>query len=244
MKAMILAAGLGTRLKPLTNTLPKALLNVGPFTLLEFAILKLKNAGFNEIIINVHHFPELIRTYLAENNNFGCNIAISDESGHLLETGGGIKKASWFFTGEKAFLVYNVDIVGDLDLKKLYNHHLAESNIATLVLRRRETTRYLLFNQQMQLCAWENKATGEKRVARETHETLTPFAFSGIHVVSPDLIGMMQKEDRFSIIDTYLKIAGSLTVGGLIDESPLWADAGKPDSLAEAAKIAAEFSFK
>ena len=243
MKALILAAGLGTRLKPLTDTLPKALLNAGPYTLLEFAIRKLKNAGFNEIIINVHHFPDLIKKYLEENRNFDCSIAISDESGQLLDTGGGIKKASWFFDDLKPFLVYNVDIVGNLDLGKLYEQHLHSGNIATLVLRRRKTSRYLLFDKSMQLKAWENIATGEKRFVQVTDEPLQQFAFSGIHVINPELLGCMQDEVRFSIIDTYLKVAATHAVGGFIDESPLWADAGKPDSLAEASAIAALIKF-
>lgn len=243
MKALILAAGLGTRLKPLTDRLPKALLKAGPYTLLEFAIRKLKSAGFNEMIINVHHFPVLIKSYLEENRNFGCKISFSDESGKLLDTGGGIKKASWFFDDGKAFLVYNVDIIGDLDLGKLYAHHLASGNMATLVLRRRETSRYLLFNKRMQLKAWENRVTGEKRMVQQTHEPLQSFAFSGIHVINPELFGLMQDEDRFSIIDTYLKVAATHPVGGFIDESPLWADAGKPDSLADAGRIAEYIKF-
>ncbi|MCB9023826.1 MAG: nucleotidyltransferase family protein [Lentimicrobiaceae bacterium] len=239
MKAMILAAGLGTRMRPLTDNLPKALLPIGKYTLLEFAILKLKHAGFDQIIINVHHFPHLITSYLAEHKNFGCQIEISDESSRLLETGGGIKKAAWFFKDEKAVLIYNVDIVGDLDLQLLYKYHNESNNIATLVLRRRQTTRYLLFNNQMQLRAWQNVATGEQRIALQTSETLQAFAFSGIHMINPALVDFMQQEEAFSIIDTYLKIAGKLNVGGYVDESPLWADAGKPRSLEDASKIAA-----
>jgi NDP-sugar pyrophosphorylase family protein len=243
MKAMILAAGLGTRLRPLTDQMPKALLRIGPFTLLQFAILKLKNAGFNELIINVHHHADAIIDYLSENKNFDCNLSISDERDQLLDTGGGIKKASWFFNDGQPFLVYNVDIVTDLNLQQLYQHHLECLNLATLVVRRRKTSRYLLFDEFMQLKAWENRATGERRIVQMTREPLNPLAFSGIHVISPKLFDLMEKLDRFSIIDTYLRVAAKHPVGGYFDESPLWADAGKPDSLAEAGEIAAKIKF-
>jgi NDP-sugar pyrophosphorylase family protein len=243
MKAMILAAGLGTRLKPLTDQMPKALLQTGPYTLLQFAILKLKNAGFSDLIINVHHHADAIIEYLNENKNFDCNISISDERDQLLDTGGGIKKASWFFNDGQPFLVYNVDIVTDLNLQQLYQHHIECLNLATLVVRRRKTSRYLLFDEFMQLKAWENIATGEKRIVQMTREPLNPLAFSGIHVISPKLFDLMEKQDRFSIIDTYLRIAAKHPVGGYFDESPLWADAGKPDSLAEAGEIAGKIIF-
>jgi NDP-sugar pyrophosphorylase family protein len=243
MKAMILAAGLGTRLKPLTDQMPKALLQTGPYTLLQFAILKLKNAGFSDLIINVHHHADAIIEYLNKNKNFDCNISISDERDQLLDTGGGIKKASWFFNDGQPFLVYNVDIVTDLNLQQLYQHHIECLNLATLVVRRRKTSRYLLFDEFMQLKAWENIATGEKRIVQMTREPLNPLAFSGIHVISPKLFDLMEKQDRFSIIDTYLRIAAKHPVGGYFDESPLWADAGKPDSLAEAGEIAGKIRF-
>ncbi len=243
MKAMILAAGLGTRLKPFTDHTPKALLQVGPYTLLQFAILKLMNAGFNDIIVNVHHHADQIINYLDENNNFGCRISISDESEQLLDTGGGIKKAFWFFDDGKPFMVYNVDILTDLDLTKLYDHHLGSRNLATLVVRRRKTSRYLLFDEFMHLKAWENKATGEKRIVQMTREPLNPYAFSGIHIINPELFGLMEEWDRFSIIDTYLRVAATQTIGGFNDESLLWADAGKPDSLAEAGEVAAKIKF-
>lgn len=243
MKAMILAAGLGTRLRPMTDHTPKALLQAGPYTLLQFAILKLKNAGFTDLIVNVHHHADLVIAYLAENHNFDCSITISDERDQLLDTGGGIKKAAWFFSDEQPFLVYNVDIVTGLNLRQLYQHHIDSHNLATLVVRRRKTSRYLLFDEFMQLKAWENMATGEKRIVQMTREPLNPYAFSGIHVISPGIFGMMEQHDRFSIIDTYLRVAATKPVGGYFDDSPLWADAGKPDSLAEAGEIAAKIEF-
>jgi len=244
MKAMILAAGLGTRLKPLTDHTPKALLQAGPYTLLEFAVLKLVGAGFSDLIVNVHHHADKVIKYLADHKNFGCNISISDERDQLLDTGGGIRKASWFFSDGSPFLVYNVDIVTDLDLAALYRFHTGSMNLATLVVRRRKTSRYLLFDEFMKLKAWENVSTGEKRIVQMTSEPLNPYAFSGIHVISPEIFGLMEAQDRFSIIDTYLRVAATHPVGGYPDESLLWADAGKPDSLAEAGKIAAEIRLR
>ncbi|NTW23952.1 MAG: nucleotidyltransferase family protein [Lentimicrobium sp.] len=243
MKALILAAGLGTRLKPLTNQTPKALLPIGPYTLLQFAILKLKNSGFNELIINVHHHADQVISYLDKNKNFGCTLAISDEREQLLDTGGGIKKAAWFFNDNLPFLVYNVDIVTDLDLQLLYEHHKKYQNIATLVVRDRKTSRYLLFDNNMQLSAWKNVSTGEKRIAKPTAEPLSPYAFSGIHVINPQLFSLMEVQDRFSIIDTYLRIAATHPIGGYLDNSQLWADAGKPESLAEAGEIAEKIRY-
>ncbi|MFA6951324.1 MAG: nucleotidyltransferase family protein [Lentimicrobiaceae bacterium] len=240
MKAMILAAGLGTRLRPLTDTKPKALLRVGSYTLLEFAVKKLKKHGFNQIIINVHHLSNMIIDYLVEHDNFGCEIAISDESDKLLDTGGAIKKASWFFDDGAPFIVYNADIVSNIDLTDLYKYHLSTGNIATLAVRRRETTRYLLFNDMMQLTEWLNATTGLRKIVQLTSTPPQPFAFSGIHVIEPDIFQLLDDKDVFSIIDSYLRIAKKRSVGGYVDESTCFADAGKLDSLAEAGRIAWE----
>ena len=241
MKAMILAAGLGTRLKPLTNSRPKVLLEAGPYTLLEFAIRKLKSAGFDEIIINVHHFAPMVVDYLHRNANFGCQITISDESKALLDTGGALAKAAWFFDDHQPFLVYNADIVSNMDLGEFYRSHLAGDSLATLSVRSRETKRYLLFDANMRLCGWENIATAEKRIAFPTAAT-QPYAFSGIHAISPQLLPLLDK-GRFSIIDTYLKLAAEHPISGRVDHSLLWADAGKPESLGLAGEIAAEINF-
>jgi NDP-sugar pyrophosphorylase family protein len=243
MKAMILAAGLGSRLKPLTDHCPKALLQAGPYTLLEFAIRKLKAAGFDELIINVHHHAPMIISYLERNLNFGCEISISDESDQLLDTGGGIQKASWFFSDGQPFLVYNADIIGDLDLSALYACHLKQQSLATLVVRKRVTNRYLLFGTNSQLCGWENLQTGERRIARASSDPLMQLAFSGIHVINPKIFPLIQTKGRFSIIDTYLALAGSNLITGYLDESQLWADAGKPESLNQAGEIAKLITF-
>lgn len=243
MKAMILAAGLGTRLRPLTDNIPKALLNAGPYTLLEFSIRMLKKHGFTDIIVNVHHLADKVIEYLGVNNGFGCNISVSDERNELLDTGGGIKKASYFFDDGKPFLVYNADIVSDLDLSKLYEFHLQSGNMVTIVVRRRETTRYLLFDEWMQLTEWQNTSKGIRKIIKLTEKPPQPFAFSGIHVIDPAIFPFMPSYNNFSIIDAYLEIGKDHRIGGYVDEGSLFADAGKPDSLIAAAEIAAQIQL-
>lgn len=240
MKAMILAAGLGVRLQPLTNTIPKALLPVGPYTLLEFAIKKLKTSGVTDIIINVHHLADAIIDYLKVNNNFDCNISISDERGKLLDTGGAIKKVAWFFNDNNPFFVYNADIIGNIDLHELYKQHQRGGYIATLAVRRRKTTRYLLFNDLMQLTEWQNTSTGLRKIIQLTQTPPQPYAFSGIHVIDPSIFPLLGDKEVFSIIDIYIEIGKKYPVGGYLDESTLFVDAGKPDSLTEAGKIASD----
>lgn len=238
---MILAAGLGSRLKPLTDLTPKALLKAGPYTLLEFAVRKLKAAGICDIIVNVHHHVSQIEDYLSL-RTFGCNISVSDERSQLLDTGGGIKKASWFLQGSEPFIVYNADIVCGADLGDILSSHLKNGNLATLAVRRRETSRYLLFDDGMRLCGWENRNTGEQRISIPGRAT-TPLAFSGIHVINPEIFTLLPPEERFSIIHAYLALAGEHRIGGYHDTHPQWADAGKPESLEEAGRIASEIHF-
>ena len=157
MKAMIFAAGLGTRLKPLTDSTPKALLPINGKPMLEHVILKLKDAGFHQIAINVHHLGDQIINFLAANNNFGIQIHISDERDYLLDTGGGIKHAAAFLQGNEPFLIHNVDILSDIDLRALYNHHIETNPLATLLVSKRNTSRYLLFNKENKLCGWRNR---------------------------------------------------------------------------------------
>jgi len=161
MKAMIFAAGLGTRLKPLTDSMPKALVPIGGKPLLQHIIEKLSNAGFKEIVINVHHFPEQIIRFLRDNDNFGLHIEVSDESDKLLDTGGGIRKASAFLKGDTPFLVHNVDILSNADLGKLYDSHTRQEEMATLLVSQRKTSRYLLFDEQYMLKGWINDSTDE-----------------------------------------------------------------------------------
>lgn len=241
MKAMILAAGLGSRLKPLTDNSPKVLLKAGPYTLLQFAILKLRSYGYNQLIINVHHHAQMVKDYLAGNDNFGCNIEISDETDKLLDTGGGLKKASWFFEDGNPFLVYNADIVSNINLNEFMDSHIQSQSMASLSVRNRPASRYLLFDSEMNLCGWENPSTAEKRIARNS-ESMQPMAFSGIHAVNPEIFSHMS-DGKFSIIDTYLNLASDHQIKGITDTSNLWADAGKPHSLLEASEIAARISF-
>lgn len=236
MKAMIFAAGLGTRLKPITDTMPKAMVPIAGKPLLQHIILKLKNAGFDEIIINVHHFADQIISFLLENNNFGIRIEISDESENLLETGGGIKKAAWFFDDGKPFLVHNVDILSNLDLKQLYLQNTRSKKIASLVVSSRHTSRYLLFDKQNNLKAWINTLTNEtKPPVVENIQQLEKLAFSGIHVISPQIFDWMGKWDgKFSIIDFYLSIVHEQAIEAYAPDNLNLLDVGKVDSLKEA----------
>lgn len=243
---MILAAGLGTRLKPLTDSIPKALLQAGPYTLLEFAILKLREAGFNDIIINVHHLADQVMQYLDDNANFHSNITISDEREKLLDTGGGILKASSFFDDGNPFMVYNADIISNIDLKDVYRFHKQSRNLATLVVRSRKSSRYLLFNDNLQLTEWSYPGKGLSKIVRMAEKPATPYAFSGIHVLEPQIFEHLKHlglPDAFSITDAYLELGRSYAIGAYPDKSTLYIDAGKPDSLPEAAIIASKIKF-
>jgi len=230
MKAMILAAGLGTRLRPVTHSMPKALVVVEGKTLLQHALEHLKRYGIREVIVNVHHFPDQILEFLSGNNNFGMRIAISDESDELLETGGGVKKASWIFNDIEPFIVRNVDILSDLDLSKMMRFHRYESPLATLAVRDRETSRYFLFDEKSRLSGWENRSTGERRISREG-SVLTGHAFSGIQILQPDIFPLMTETGKFSLTDLYLRLASDHIIKGFIDTGLIWKDIGKVESL-------------
>lgn len=237
MKALIFAAGLGTRLKPLTDTMPKALVPINGKPLLELVLRKLIASGFDEIIINVHHFADQIIDFVKQNNSFGVRIEISDERDALLETGGGIKKASWFFDDGEPFLVHNVDILSNIDLKELYDYHLSHNGIATVVVSNRDTARYLLFDSNLRLNGWTNIKTEEVRSPFETLDTSScqRLAFSGIHVISPKVFDLMSSwNGKFSVIDFYLDIAAKETIKGFVPENLNMIDVGKIDSLHDA----------
>ncbi len=238
MKAMIFAAGLGTRLKPLTDTLPKALVPVGGKPLLQHIIGKLKQSGFDEIIINIHHFGQQIIDFVESNNHFGIRIEFSDERDHLLDTGGGIKRASWFFDDGKPFLVHNVDILSNIDLAELYTAHLKNNPLATLVCSERQTARYLLFDNDDHLKGWINESTGE---IKSPFPDLNPrqtrkLAFSGIHVLNPAIFSdMTDLPDRFPVIDFYLSLCNRENINGFVPSDLHLIDVGKLTSLEEAA---------
>ena len=236
-QAMIFAAGLGTRLRPLTDTMPKALVRVGGEPLLHRVIMNLKKAGFERIVINVHHFAGQIVDYLKTNDNFGLDIRISDESDALLDTGGGIRKAAPLFDPSSPILIHNVDILHNVDLAKLYD--TAADNDATLLVSKRETSRYLIFNEEMRLNGWINIKTGEvKPPHRVVGGSEAHFAFSGIHVFSPRLFPLMAEwPDKFGIIDFYLDACQKADIRGYLKTDLRLLDVGKLDSLVEAEKF-------
>ncbi len=234
-KAMIFAAGLGTRLRPLTNDRPKAMVEVNGKTLLEINIRKLVDFGCTDIVVNVHHFADLVIDFLKE-NDFGANIVISDERDELLETGGGLKKAAPFLQGEP-FLVHNVDILSDVNLKALWEHHKKNKALVTLVTRKRNTSRYLLFDENNILHGWTNVKEGIVRQKRPTEKDLFYRAFSGIQIIDPKIFSLFRREGKFSIIDTYLDVAKNHLIQGLDHSDGVWLDVGKPESLKEAEKI-------
>ncbi len=252
MKAMIFAAGLGTRLKPLTDTMPKALVPLNGKTLLQYQIEKLKEAGINEMIINLHHFPKQIAEYLQENDNFGCHIEVSDETDMLLETGGGLRKAAWFFketsnlqTAEP-FLVCNVDILSNVDIHALIAAHRAE-DIATLVVAERDTQRYLIFDENNRMKGWTNCKTGEVRPAdfyeitqkTNTNCKLHKLAFSGMQILSPRIFEPMQTfPEKFSLIDLYVNICQAENIRAFVPTEYRMMDVGKIDQL----HVAEEFA--
>jgi NDP-sugar pyrophosphorylase family protein len=237
---MILAAGLGTRLRPLTENRPKALVEIAGRTLLEITLSRLQTFGIGEVIINVHHFADMIVDYLAANQSFGMRIEISREE-KLLDTGGGLKKAAHFFLADSSgregpFILHNVDVLSTIDFGRMVEFHTEHQALATLAVQERETSRYLLFDDQLQFCG---RRAGKDR----TDELVGPsqhtqaLAFSGIHVISPRLLTLMTEEGAFSIVNSYLRLAGQgEKILGFRADEYYWRDLGRPESVAEAAK--------
>jgi NDP-sugar pyrophosphorylase family protein len=234
MKAMILAAGLGTRLRPLTDDRPKALVEVAGRTLLEITLSRLRGFGVCEVIVNVHHFGDMVVDYLKVNQNFGMRIEISREE-ELLDTGGGLKKAGWFFLEDAAgrdepFILHNVDVISTIDLGRMVQFHREHRGLATLAVQERETSRYLLFDEKMRLCG--RRAGGD--AIRESAKA-QELAFSGIHVVSPRIFEKISEDGAFSIISSYLRLAaqGGNILGFRADQY-YWRDLGRPENVARA----------
>jgi NDP-sugar pyrophosphorylase family protein len=240
MRAMILAAGLGTRLRPLTENRPKALVEIAGRTLLEITLAQLRSFGIRDVIINVHHFAGMILDYLEKNKNFGMNIVVSPEE-VLLDTGGGLKQAAYFFLEhsvdrEEAFLLHNVDVLSTIDLPLMVQFHTEHHALATLAVEERKTSRYLLFQEASELCG--------RRVGRDSPDELVrpsqrvkPLAFCGIHVISPRFLTMMKGEGAFSIIASYLNLAGAgEKVLAFRADEYYWRDLGTPESVAQAAE--------
>ncbi len=236
---MIFAAGLGTRLYPITQSIPKALVEVGGKPIIERVILNLKSAGVSEIIINLHHFPEQIKSFLSSKNNFDLRIAFSEENDQALETGGGLKKAAWFFDDGQPFFVHNADILTNLDLSKLMAFHQERQPLATLFVEARQSSRYLLFDPAMQLSGWTNKKTGEIIISRNT-DTSLELAFNGTHIIDPRIFDLINMDGKFSIIPLYLELARQHTILGYGDENAFSLDIGKAESLEKAERILGE----
>ena len=224
---MILAAGLGTRLRPITDTIPKALVEINGKTLLEHSIDHLKLFGVKEIIVNVHHFPDQIISFLKKKKNFGLAIEVSDERDQLLDTGGGFKKASPFFEGGEPFVIRNVDVLSNMDLGAMLSFHKKHKPVATLAVRNRETSRYMLFNERWELIGWTNVSTGEKKLSRKEYKRMYPLAFSGIQVLDPSIIPLITEEGRFSLIAMYLRLCRNNRISAFTDNDSFWFDAGK-----------------
>jgi NDP-sugar pyrophosphorylase family protein len=234
MKAMILAAGLGTRLKPLTNSIPKAMVSMAGRPLLYYVINKLIASGVNQIVINVHHFPETIIKYIETNKMFGIDITFSKEE-TLLDTGGGLKRVSWFFDDGKPFILHNVDVFSEIDLAAMLKYHYHKKSMATLAVRKRKTTRYFLFDQDDKLVGWQSLETGEEELVAERPQYLNNLSFMGIHILSPDIFPLLPTDSIFSIIKAYLSLAqqGHQIVGYRNDRD-FWIDLGKKENLQEA----------
>jgi NDP-sugar pyrophosphorylase family protein len=242
MKAMILAAGLGTRLRPLTDDRPKALVTVAGRTLLELTLSRLRNFGVNEVILNVHHFADMIVDYLAANQNFGMRIEISRED-VLLDTGGGLKKAARFFlenrgSKDEPFLVHNVDVLSTIDLAQMLRFHNEHSALATLAIQQRDTSRHLLFNEQGQLCGRRigpGTGAGAETERAMPAQQVNSLAFCGIHVLSPRIFANLNEQGVFSVIPAYLRLAsqGESILAFRADEY-YWRDLGRPENIAEA----------
>lgn len=239
MKAMVLAAGLGTRLRPLTDDRPKALVQVAGRTLLELTLARLRAFGIHDVIVNVHHFADKVTSFLKEHENFGMHIEVSRED-MLLDTGGGLKKAGWFFLeqsdlAQEPFILHNVDVVSTIDFQRMVQFHKDNQALATLAVQHRETSRYLLFGEQFQLCGRRVGREGNPQIVRAAPK-MEALAFSGIHVISPRFLTLMKEEGVFSIIDTYLRLAasGEKIIAFRADDY-YWRDLGKPADLQQAA---------
>ncbi len=237
MKAMVLAAGLGTRLRPLTNDRPKALVEVAGRTLLEIALSRLRSFGVREVIINVHYFADLILQFLKANNNFGMRIEISRED-VLLDTGGGLKKAGYFFNEapDEPFILHNVDVISSIDLGSMVEFHRSHHALATLAVQNRKTSRYLIFDEQLQLCGRRAGEDGEVEMVRASPHPQA-LGFAGIHVISPRLIPLMLEPGVFSIINSYVRLAGEgVKILGWRADEYYWRDVGKPADLKQVAR--------
>ena len=240
MKAMILAAGKGTRMGALTEEQPKALVPFRGKPMLEHLILRLKDYGYDRLLINIHHFGDQVIDFVTQHNNFGVDITFSHERDELLDTGGAILKAASFFRGEEPVLIHNVDILSDLDLNAFTQWFEKSSAVAGLVVKERTSSRKLLFDNKMQLTGWKNSKTGEIKISRDNTTGIKEYAYSGIWICRPEFIPLIPFTGRFSIIDTWLAIAKKHTISGYADKNSRWFDLGSPEKLKNANRLFAE----
>ena len=235
MKAMILAAGLGTRFKPWTDHHPKALALVNGKSLLERNILYLQSFGINDVIVNVHHFSEQILEAIHKHKGWGSNISISDETGQVLETGGGLKKAAGYFD-YGSFVLMNVDILTDLDLEAMAFYHEEKKPLVTLAVTNRKSSRHFLFDRNERLCGWRNTKSGEEKISIPV-SALKEKAFSGIHMISSEIFPLIQQEGKFSIVDVYLELAATHEILGFDHSGSKLVDVGRTESVGVAEKL-------
>ncbi|HKL38681.1 MAG TPA: sugar phosphate nucleotidyltransferase [Bacteroidales bacterium] len=238
MKAMIFAAGLGSRLHPVTSNKPKALVEVGGKTMLEHTLLHLKEHDITEVIINLHHFPGMIEEFVEDHEAFGMDVSFSREE-KLLDTGGGLKKAAWFFNDDEPVLIRNVDILSDLDLNEMVRRHRHHQPLASLLVSKRETSRYLLFDEQHRLCGWEHMKEGRQKIVREA-ATLQQMAFNGIHIVNPAILSLLPDKEVFSITEAYLELSKNHDILAFEDTSSYWFDIGTSEKLEKARRFMAQ----
>ena len=237
MKAMIFSAGLGTRFKPWTDSHPKALALVNGKSLLQHNIEYLQRYGITDVVVNVHHFADQLQAALKINNGWGSAVTISDESDAILETGGGLKRAAGFFEHTKEpFVLMNVDILTDLDLRLMIQQHLELNPLASLAVTNRETSRYFLFNEHNMLCGWRNVKTGEEKISRPCQQPIQK-AFSGIHVIDPRIFSLMKQEGKFSMVDVYLELAKKQAIKSFDHNDSNFIDVGKPESILRAEEL-------
>ena len=236
MKAMILAAGLGTRLKPFTDKHPKALAVINGKTLLQRNIEYLASFGITDVLVNVHHFPNQITDAIKKNKGFGSNITISDEKDQVLETGGGLLKAKDYFDAKESFVLINVDVLTDLNLRRMIKDHNSSKALATLAVTHRETSRYFLFDELENLCGWKNIKTGEQKISKERSK-LCEKAFSGIHIISAEIFPLIKMKGKFSMVDVYLDLCKTHCIMAFDHSTSKFIDVGKPESIAIAEEI-------
>ena len=233
MKGMILAAGLGSRLKPWTDQHPKALAIVNGQSLLQRNIVYLQKAGIFDVIVNVHHFADQIIDAIERNKGWGSAITISDETDAVLETGGGLQKATWYFSGESDFVLMNVDILTDMNLSAMIQQHVQKKPLATLAVSKRETSRYFIFNEQHILTGWCNTNTGEEKLIRD-NPTPELKAFSGIHIIQTAIFPLIKQIGKFSMVEVYLDLAKDHVIDSFDHSGAHFVDVGKPESIEKA----------